>query len=270
MADGNALLEFLRQEFEEADVDSSGELDPVELSCVLREAYKRQKNTTRSVKSIQAQVQSFMDIYDADGTGALSFEQFIALFCFHPAFRFELSSAEKDILKKKCNMDPELLALSEQAAAQEQQRANPPARRGGDGTRLKTLAAAIQQNQATVLIVTNALKTLPGGERAMDQWLRAFGFLDDPEQLRDDMFNTLSRAGGSIEEATAAIVSTLKAYQRPIHRDDIKARWNEVNDGNDDSVSLEEWVDFTQLLFELEKLNAGTQVLQSVMDLVRR
>jgi len=103
--EGEALLSVLQTLFEEADKDSSGEIDPDELAEVMRQVYRRQ-GMMRSVASIRRQVDSLIAHYDRDDTGSLSFNEFVALFCFNPAFKLQITPETKALLAELCNVDP--------------------------------------------------------------------------------------------------------------------------------------------------------------------
>jgi Ca2+-binding EF-hand superfamily protein len=63
------------------DQDGSGALNAQEMSLLIK-AYKAEMDgVSRSEKCIQREVDSMMGKYDADGSGTLEFDEFVAM-CF--------------------------------------------------------------------------------------------------------------------------------------------------------------------------------------------
>jgi len=71
-------LETIRKLFDEVDLDSSGTLDADELAVVVRQYYSKE-GRSRSAKAVQREVADALDKHDADGSGALSFTEFLAM-----------------------------------------------------------------------------------------------------------------------------------------------------------------------------------------------
>jgi len=80
--------------FKEADVDKSGTLSPEELATLLKQYYKRER-LMRSLKTVQAEVERAMLVFDHDQGGSLDFVEFLTMVATSPEFKFKLADDVK-------------------------------------------------------------------------------------------------------------------------------------------------------------------------------
>ena len=77
--------------FDEADEDDSGELDRAELAKMFKKMHARM-GRSRNVRVVQREVDAAMSQFDADGSGTLSLEETVQLFCTPGAMILDLPS----------------------------------------------------------------------------------------------------------------------------------------------------------------------------------
>jgi len=84
------VLTMLRTMFQEADSDGSGELATAEIAQVLKQYYVQHDRISRPLKQVQAEVDEALLTFDRDSSGALSFSEFVTMFCTSATFHFRI------------------------------------------------------------------------------------------------------------------------------------------------------------------------------------